>query len=676
MSAFSGILSNLRIGVRIYGGFLLVLALLALIAVISGLGLKSLAGAFAESAKLTDNALGVSQIDRQLVGLRRNAFVFNTNGDPKAAQRIDEIAADLHALLPAAIDAAPTPESKEKLTQIQGLAEQVLVSFAKAKTLRQQRTTLFNDTLSSLGVQAHDLVVDIMDISKEAGDLEEAVRAGAALDDVMSTRVYSVRYLMTGDEQSANEAHRYSTNLAWVTGDALLSHATDPKIRGKAEQLVKLGGLYAKAFDSLATIVKESDRLTESEITKSTEQASTLAGQLMVSQRSDLDQVQENSQTTIVRTSSITITLSIGALVLGVLLAWLTARSLVGPVKGMTETMNRLAAGDHGIAVPALENRDEIGDMGRAVQVFKENAIRVTAMTGEQEAAKAKAAAEQRRAMNAMADAFEGSVKGIVQTVSSAATEMQATAGSMSSTAERTARQATTVAAAAEQASANVQTVAAAAEELTSSIGEIGRQVSESSRISQMAVGEAVRTNEMVQGLAAAVGKISDVVALINDIASQTNLLALNATIEAARAGEAGKGFAVVASEVKNLANQTARATDEIGGQIAAVQSATAESVGAIRGIGGTISKINEIASAIAAAVEEQGAATQEIARNIQQAATGTQQVTSNIEGVTQAAADTGAAAEQVLDSAGQLSQQAALLSTEVDGFVTRIRAG
>jgi len=277
--------------------------------------------------------------------------------------------------------------------------------------------------------------------------------------------------------------------------------------------------------------------------------------------------------------------------------------------------------------------------------------------------------------LNTHAGNFEETVKGMVEIVAAAATELQSTAQTMEGTASHTTEQAGSVASAAEEASGNVQTVAAAAEELSSAIAEISRQVSQSTDIAGKAVSEAHRTNEMVQGLDDAAQKIGEVVSLINDIASKTNLLALNATIEAARAGEAGKGFAVVASEVKSLANQTAKATDQIKEQIGDIQSATQHAVGAIGGIGATIGEINEIASAIAAAVEEQGAATQEIARSVEEAASGTSQVTSSIGAVTEAATETGQAAGQVLEAAGELSGQAEMLTIEVSKFLETIRS-
>jgi methyl-accepting chemotaxis protein len=350
-------------------------------------------------------------------------------------------------------------------------------------------------------------------------------------------------------------------------------------------------------------------------------------------------------------------------------------RSIVNPINGMTAAMRKIAGGETSTAIPAQERRDEVGAMAQSVQVFKDNMIEAIRLRGEQDALKLKADAERKVFVSRMADDFESGVRSSLDTLAGAATEMRTTSKSMSATAEAASQQATAVAVVAEQASANVQTVAAATEQLSSSVSEIGRQVTQSTEIAGQAVAEANRTNVTVQGLSAAAQKIGDVVKLISDIASQTNLLALNATIEAARAGEAGRGFAVVANEVKSLASQTAKATDEISAQVGAMQGATAEAVQAIESIGRTIGAINEITSAIALAVEQQGSATQEIARNVQEAAQGTGQVSSNITGVNQAADKTGAAAGKVLVSAEQLSGQAAALRADVDRFVANIRA-
>lgn len=351
-------------------------------------------------------------------------------------------------------------------------------------------------------------------------------------------------------------------------------------------------------------------------------------------------------------------------------------RNITGGVVNITESMTRLADGDLTTEVSGQSRLDEIGTMAGAVQTFKENAEKVVELEKEQVRKDRLAKEESVAALNKMADEFQSSVGQVVNAVSSSASQLQSSAQTLTSASEQTSNQAGTVSAASEQASVNVQTVASAAEELSSSIGEISRQVQQSASIADTAVSESDRANQMVKGLASAAEKIGEVVALITDIAEQTNLLALNATIEAARAGEAGKGFAVVASEVKNLASQTARATDEIGTQIGDIQSATQQSVEAIGGISKTIVEISGITTAISAAVEEQGAATQEIARNIEQATAGTTEVSENIQEVAAAAQETGSSAGQVLSAANDLTQQSSRLSSEVDSFISKVRAG
>ncbi|MET3912907.1 methyl-accepting chemotaxis protein [Bradyrhizobium sp. S3.3.6] len=352
----------------------------------------------------------------------------------------------------------------------------------------------------------------------------------------------------------------------------------------------------------------------------------------------------------------------------------LVNRRVSAPIRTLTQAMRSLAERDYAIALAGIERGDEIGEMSRAVSVFRENMIAGDRLAQEQSTEQGR---KERRqlAVDGLIEQFEKTVTESLHTLASASGELNATAQSMSSTAEQGSSQAASVASLSGDASSNVQTVAAATEELSASISEISRQVAESSSIAGAAASEADRTNTEVQALADAAQRIGDVVALITGIAEQTNLLALNATIEAARAGDAGRGFAVVASEVKNLATQTAKATEEITGQVAAIQGATKSSVTAIQSIGTTIQRVNEIAAAIAAAVEEQGAATREIARNVQQASQGTNEVSRHISGVSQAAGQTGAAAGEVLDSAKMLARLSDDLKRDVDRFVGDLRA-
>ncbi|NPU10655.1 methyl-accepting chemotaxis protein [Bradyrhizobium sp. 83012] len=376
------------------------------------------------------------------------------------------------------------------------------------------------------------------------------------------------------------------------------------------------------------------------------------------------------------QTSRMLVIVAAFGIVLGLSLGFVIGQyGIAKPMRALVAALQRMAKGED-VAISGEGRGDEIGETAQAVNGIKVMLAEKAQQEAEAKIAMDKLVAEKRRAeMHRMADGFESAVGEIVHTVSSASTELEASATTLTSTASRSQTLATTVAAASEEASTNVQSVASATEEMASSVTEISRQVQESARMASEAVDQARRTNERVGELSKAATRIGDVVELINTIAGQTNLLALNATIEAARAGEAGRGFAVVASEVKALAEQTAKATGEIGQQIGSIQSATQESVGAIREISGTIEKLSEISSAIAAAVEEQGAATQEISRNIQQASIGTQQVSSNIAEVQRGASETGSASSQVLSAAQMLSGDSNRLKLEVVRFLDTVRA-
>jgi methyl-accepting chemotaxis protein len=480
--------------------------------------------------------------------------------------------------------------------------------------------------------------------------------------------------------KSYKEKYEAAKIEALENADVLVDLATDTERRKINQNVKQTIEDYFEAADKSVEASFAADReraamISASEGRMAREKANDLIGSRVDAMGEELERARlealalsEQTQTTLIVSAVIGLLLAVGVL------GMIAVKGVVKPILQMTGAMGRLAKGDLEVEVEGVRRKDEVGLLARSLQVFKDNAIEAKRLGELQEAENA---AKMRRAqlLDELTKSFEASSSQLVRALSAAAAEMEATSSSMSATAEETNQQAASVASAAEQTSANVQTVAASTEELASSVTEISRQVDDSSKIANEAVEESRRADVIVQSLTTSAQKIGDVVALIDEIASQTNLLALNATIEAARAGEAGRGFAVVASEVKELAAQTGRATSEISSQITEIQAATQQAVDALRGIGGTIDNINKITYAVAAAVEEQGAATHEIARNVQQAAQGTHAVTTNIEQVREAAGITGAASAQVLSAARELAQHSSNLGNEVESFLANVKA-
>ena len=498
-----------------------------------------------------------------------------------------------------------------------------------------------------------------------------------------------------GELQKAGDAVVERSGRLAKAADAMLKLSTAAENRARMETLKNLAANYLKGAQQIASVRSEALAATgandAARTTRLIEEGARLAREVTLPIADEMDQVVNQIADVARRRSEEDIAASVREMAtseqVGMIVGAFAALVLVGswlmsfltiarPIRALTMAMDKLADGDFSVVLPGLGRKDEVGGVAAAVEKFKIVSEQKARDEAEAKIRQDRAAAAQRKAeMHKLADGFEAAIGEIVETVSSAATELEASASTLTSTAERGQGLATMVAAASEEASTSVQSVASATEELSSSITEISRQVQESARVASEAVSQARTTTNRVGELSQAATRIGDVVELINTIAGQTNLLALNATIEAARAGEAGRGFAVVASEVKALAEQTAKATGEIGQQIASIQTATEYSVGAIKDISDTIEKLSEISSTIAAAIEEQGAATQEISRNVQQASQGTQQVSSNITEVQRGASETGSASSQVLSAAQMLSGDSNRLKVEVGKFLGTVRA-
>jgi len=452
-------------------------------------------------------------------------------------------------------------------------------------------------------------------------------------------------------------------------------YASDQKITDRVTEIGNFLKQYRTSFAKLSENVKAVVKL-NGEMSKSASAILKLSDGLRSDLTADQQRIETDTNATIGETERLILMLALGGLALGAVLALMLGNGISRPTIAMCKAMRELASGNFDVVLPGLGRKDEIGEMAGAVEEFKVQAVtKAERDAAASEAQNKEAAAARRAELIRFADDFETAVGAIVSNVSASAVQLESAASTLTRTAETTQTLSSQVAGVSEQASSNMQSVATATEELSASVEEIGRQVRDSSRIAEAAVVQAKETDGRIGKLSHAAQQIGEVVKLITAIAEQTNLLALNATIEAARAGEAGRGFAVVASEVKSLASQTAKATDEISSHIAGMQGATAESVAAIKEIGATIGQISTIATSIASAVEEQGAATQEIACSVQNVAQGTQAAATDIGQVNRGAAETGSASEEVLNSAKTLSAESTRLRAELDRFMANIRA-
>jgi methyl-accepting chemotaxis protein len=667
-------LSRLALRTRIYAGFSLLVLLGLALAVFGGWQLLSIKDGVHRMSKLSDGMVRVLQTGRALETVHRATHAYIASGSEEQLRIATDAAAKASELLQASAQATASADRRRAYNDLQTS----LNEFQRKREALVQSTQTINADRSRLfsgGDQLASAAAKLVEAARASGDASLIRGAGEIEPAVLLVRIANWRFLATHDASGAatfkaNASKASAAIAAFEQGE--LANAIRPLLTATKTALAD----YITAFDSVSAQMLKRDELFEKQLTPLFVDMQTTAANAQSSLDHDFEQIRDANQEAIDSTISLQEIVGGLALVIGVLMAFLIARVIIGPVAAMTEAMERLATGDLRVEVPSRDSSDEIGAMARAVEVFKQNAFERQRLEDEKVQSEKRSIQERYGALARLADTFSGSVGGIIDTVTATATELEAAASTLTRTAETTHDLAGAVAGASEDASTNVQSVATAAEELFASVNEIGRQVQQSTTIAAQAVKQAEATDARISDLSQAASRIGDVVQLITAIAEQTNLLALNATIEAARAGESGRGFAVVAQEVKTLAAQTQKATGDIGAQITGMQAATQQSVGAIKEISTTISRISEIASIIAAAVEEQSATTQEISRSINRASQSTGQVATKIGEVNRGASETGSASSQVLTSARSLANDGTRLKVEVEKFLATVRAG
>jgi methyl-accepting chemotaxis protein len=664
---------RLNIQQKLMAGFAAVLLLTIGLAGFGYWASKTASGEFSvyQSAARQSNAL--ADMRQAILEARLTVKVHRSSEPGDSAEQVESIVSRLQGAHRALQELG---YSETQLQQFQALiakGQDYASAYRTVTELQKQRHQIVREQMNPLGTGIRESISEILRTAYTNANTQGAYYAGVTQQHLLLGRAYAQQFLVTNDPATSE---RVSTEIALATEEAgkLQASLFNPDSVRAAERIQNQISEFETLFKSASQIIFERNAIyaeTLEPLGRSMLEAASGAAEEQIQLQ---DAIGPQLTAKFDRKATMMATVSLIIVLAGSVIALLIGRSLSQPIVSMTSAMRKLANREMETDIPAQDRSDEIGEMAATVQVFKDNMIEADALRAAQ--SEEQAAREKRQAeIEAAIAEFEGSAANAMQNLGGAVTQLQGLAESLTETAERANSQSTQVSSSSEEASSNVETVAASAEELSASIQEISRQVNQSAEMSQQAVESADSTTQSVQSLSHAANRIGDVVSLISDIAEQTNLLALNATIEAARAGDAGKGFAVVASEVKSLAEQTARATDEIGQQIGAMQSATGEAVNAIEAITGLITSMNDTSTMIAAAVEEQHAATGEIAANVQQAAMGTQQVNTAISGVSQAADETGTASTDVRSASDTVSQQAEEIRGQIGQFLGRIRA-
>jgi len=664
--------SNIKVGKKIGISSATVLFFLVLVIAISYFSLTGTSETFKDYRLLARQTNQMGRIQANLLSARLGVKDFIIKNTDSAAQTVRDRAKATEDII---LDSKALFTDSEHLDTILRSAEEISTyrsAFEDVAQLVKTRNEIV-DTLNTVGPASERALTEIMKSAFEDGDAAAAYRAGETLRHLLLARLYSNRFLIDNSEASRDRANQELGDFQ-TTAAGMRDELQNPRRQELAQETTRLSQEYQAAFNRVVeTILKRNAIITDTLDTIGPHLANSVE-QIKLSNKDAQDELGPRATENMEQSVATMEVAAVIAFILGITVAVVIGRAISKPIVDMTSAMAKLADGDHKAEVPALGRTDEVGLMAKAVQVFKENAIEAERLRGERAEADKRLEEEKRQATMQMADDLESSVKGVVDGVANAAEKMGTTANTMSSASEQTTDRAQAVASSSEEATTTAQAVASAAEELSHSIQEISRQVTDATSIASAGRTQVETASATVKGLASGAHKIGDVVQLINDIAEQTNLLALNATIEAARAGEAGKGFAVVASEVKSLANQTAKATEEISQQISMMQTSTQRTVSEIEAVASAMVQINDVTTSVATAVEQQNAATQEIAQNIQQTAVGTQDVSSNIVEVRSAAQQSSEAAADVVVVVRELTSQSEVLRKELDTFLSKLR--
>jgi methyl-accepting chemotaxis protein len=670
-SRFSGFLI-LRFRAKVMLGFAAVLAISATSLGIAYLGFERVSGAVASYRASVAEADLARNIDRELISYRSLVKYFVATGKEDDARAAQSAEASLKEAIEKAIAGTKKPARREGLNKLAADFKDFAGTFAGIVKVKGESARIVQNQLQSDANMLKYRLDDVLSnaSSAESQAIDEGTKRVTALFQAASAAANT--FVINSDQTVASNA---LARLDFVSHALDSINSIDDKVAAGLKEAKGFLASYRKALQKLVENAKTIDDLV-TEMSGSAGAIAQASSDMKADLVSEQQRLEAESDTIVGATERLIVMLAVGGTLLGALLALLLGRGISRPMILMCKAMRELASGNFDVVLPGLGRKDELGDMASAVEEFKMQAIaRAERDAAAQDARNREASAARRAEFIRFADDFETAVGSIVSNVSASAGHLEQAAGTLTRTAETTQGLSSQVAGASEEASTNIQSVASATEQLSVSVDDIGKRVRESNRIAEAAVVQAQETDARIGKLSRAAQQIGDVVKLITAIAEQTNLLALNATIEAARAGDAGRGFAVVAAEVKSLANQTAKATEEISNHISGMQGATQESVAAIKQIGATIGQISSIASSITVAVEQQGSATQEIARNVQSVAQGTRGASKNIVEVNRGATETGSASEEVLSSAKALSSESTRLRTELDRFMANIRA-